>query len=123
MRLRAAVLTLTLCAAGCSSIIGRGSWDPFTPLSQNRVHIVVRNETLGSVTVRALSAGRRVNLGRIEGTARNNFSIPWSSAQDIRFQIELLGGSTHTTAGTLVHPGDQVEILVRDPVQRTTVRR
>ena len=122
MRVLAAVLTLAVLTAGCNTLL-RGNWDPFQSSTGARIRILVTNETPGSVIVHVLSPTRRIPLGTIAGNGRENYSVPWSESQRIRFDIEILGGRTHVTSGSLVRPGDQVEIRVRDPVERSEVRR
>lgn len=122
MRVLTAVLTLAVLTAGCNTLL-RGNWDPFRGSTEPRIRILVTNETPGSVIVQALSPTRRITLGTIDGNGRNNYSIPWSEIQNLRFDIEILGGRTHVTSGLFARPGDQVEIRVRDPIERSEVRR
>ncbi len=122
MRVLTAVLTLAVLTAGCNTLL-RGNWDPFRGSTGAQIRILVTNETPGSVIVHALSPARRITLGTIDGNGRNNYSIPWSELQGLRFQIESPGGSTHVTSSSLARPGDQVEIRVRDPIERSEVRR
>jgi hypothetical protein len=75
------------------------------------------------VSVRALSAGSRVSLGTVDPRSRRAVAIPWNNRDNVRFQLELLAGRSHTTQSLTVGPGDRVELWIGDPVQRSVVRR
>jgi len=85
--------------------------------------IIVDNQNSSDVDVRALAPGRRISLGQVPGRSRTTLSIPWGSTQELRFQIELPTGGTHTTGGVSLPPGARVELIVQDPIQRSVIRR
>ncbi|MSR23209.1 MAG: hypothetical protein EXR92_06685 [Gemmatimonadetes bacterium] len=122
MRRFPAIVAIALCTAGCGTIMGRGDYDPFRSRAETQLHIRVLNDNQSRVTIHVMTLGRRLNIGAVEGNQRSNFSIPWPLAQNIQFQIDILGERTHTTLGILVGPGDQVELRVRDPVSGSEVR-
>jgi len=116
------VLVLLLASlSGCG--IFRSDFDPFESAADRRLSVSVLNENFSTVTVTALAPGRRTVLGRADGSARTGFSIPWSGEGEVRFLLEIAGGPRHTTAPVIMIPGGRLEILVRDPLQQSTVRR
>jgi hypothetical protein len=125
MRIRrlVSVLGLVLLVTGCGALSGRSSWDPFASTQDRQISIRVENPTTADVTVFALSPGRRVELGIVGSRSTQQYRIAWSSTQDIRFQIDPLGGRRHTTPPTGVSPGDRVELWVQQPLERSFVRR
>jgi hypothetical protein len=125
MRIRrlVSVLGLVLLVTGCGALSGRSTWDPFASTQDRQISIRVENPTTADVTVSALSPGRRVQLGTVASRSTQQYRITWSSTQDIRFQIDPVGGRRHTTAPTGVSPGDRVELWVQQPLERSFVRR
>jgi hypothetical protein len=110
---------------GCGFLLsGLEPSDPFASTTERRVSVRVENLTSEDVMVRALGSGRRVEIGRVRARSIQQVSIPWSSFRDIRFQLELTtGGRPHTTLSVPVSPGDQVNLLVGVPLNRSQVRR
>lgn len=110
---------------GCSFLLsGLEPSDPFATTSEQRVSVRVENLTSEDVSVRALGPGRRMELGQIRARTVQQFSIPWTSFRDIRFQLELTtGGRPHTTQAVPVASGDQVNLFVGLPLSRSQVRR
>jgi hypothetical protein len=97
--------------------------DPFRGQAERQLTVRVENTGTEEVSVLALGPGRRTSLGRIQGRSVRQFSVPWSSVQDVRFQIEPLGGRRVTTAGIVVGPGEFIQLVVTQPVDRSYVRR
>ena len=114
---------LAVLLAGCGGLLGRGDWDPFRSAAERQLAVIIFNEHSAHVSIRALSVGRRENLGTVDPRSRRTVAIPWSTRDNIRFQLELLAGRTHTTRSILVAPGDRVELWIAEPVQRSVVRR
>jgi hypothetical protein len=71
----------------------------------------------------AVALGRSVRLGSLTGQSEGSYSLPWTGAADIQFQIAITGGEAHTTERTYVRAGQQLEIWVREPVQESVLRR
>ncbi|TVP47565.1 MAG: hypothetical protein EA350_04760 [Gemmatimonadales bacterium] len=118
------VVAVALVVGGCA-ILGGGitSSDPFRSQAERRLSVRVENVNTDEMTVNALAPGRRHSLGRIPGRSVQQFSIPWASTQDVRFQIEPLRGRRHTTRGVSVGPGESVHLLITQPVERSAVYR
>jgi hypothetical protein len=125
MRIRrfVSVLGLILIVTGCGALAGRSSWDPFASTQDRQISIRVENPTTMDVSVFALSPGRRMELGTVASRSTQQYRITWSLTQDIRFQIDPIGGRRHTTAPTGVSPGDRLELWVQQPLERSFVRR
>ncbi len=120
---RWAVPLILIFVTGCSGLASGGSWDPFAQSSERRLHVRVQNLTTTDVNVHILAPGRRLEVGLVASRSIRDFSIPWSGTQDARFQVEQIAGRRHTTTGVQVGPGERVEVIVQDPLQRTIVRR
>jgi hypothetical protein len=113
-----------LLVGGCAVLSGGiTSSDPFRSQAEQRLSVRVENVNFDDMTVTALSPGRRHSLGRIPGRSTRQYSIPWSSTQEIRFQIEPQTGRRHTTRGVPVGPGEFVSLIITQPVERSVVRR
>lgn len=110
-----------LALSGCAAL-GTAN-DPFRTQSEQQLIIRVENTGVDDVTIHAMGPGRRVSLGRIQGRSIRQFSIPWSSVQDVRFQIEPLGGRRVTTQAVLVGPGEFIQLVVTQPADRSFIRR
>ena len=115
--------TSLLLLAGCAGIVGRGDWDPFRSGDDRRVSVVVVNQNISHVSVVVLAPGRRTSLGTVPGNAREGFSVPWTSRQDIRFELEAVGGERQTTVPLSIAPGERVELIVRSPLRTSSVAR
>lgn len=110
-------------ASGCGFLRGGSNWDPFASQAERRVAIRVENANRSDVQVRVVAAGTRHDLGTIGGRSFRQTSIPWSSSGDLRFEINPIAGRRFTTRGVHVNPGDRVELIVVEPLQRSFVRR
>jgi hypothetical protein len=122
---RALILAATgLLLGGCAALSGGiTSSDPFRSQSERRLSVRIENVYGAEVTVSAIGPGRRHNLGRIQGHSVRQYSIPWFSTQEVRFQIEPETGRRFTTRGVPVGPGEFVSLLITEPVERSIVRR
>jgi hypothetical protein len=117
----AAVLLLV---GGCAALSGGiTSSDPFRSQAEQRLSVRVENIHGDEMTVSAIAPGRRHSLGRIQGRSVQQYSIPWSATQELRFQIEPLTGRRHTTRGVPVAPGEVVSLVITQPVERSLIRR
>jgi hypothetical protein len=101
----------------------RGDYDPFEAAAERRLSVSVLNESFSAVNVTIVASGRRTFLGRAEGNARSGFSIPWSGESEVRFFLEVFGGQRYTTAPVAVVAGRPLEVVIREPLQRSVVRR
>lgn len=87
------------------------------------MHIRVQNTTQSDVVVEAVAGTRRTELGIVDAGRQTQFRMGWSRVQDLRFNVSLIGGRRHITSGVSVGPGDQVELIVLTPLDRSYVRR
>ncbi len=116
--------TLVFLTTGCGALsAGITGSDPFAGHAERRLSVRVDNGNTSDMSVRAIVPGRRVELGRVRARTVQQFSIPWSGHQEVRFQVEPMGGRQHTTNGISVGPGDFVNVVITDPVSRSFVRR
>lgn len=118
-----AMLALGLALSGCGMLRGGSSWDPFASQAERRLAIRVENANQRDVQIRVLAGGTRHDLGTIRSRSFRQTSIPWSSSGDVRFEISAIAGRRFTTQGVRAEPGDRVELIVVDPLQRSFVRR
>jgi hypothetical protein len=115
-------LALVVSTASCGLPGGRGA-DPFARADERSLLIRVQNLNLDDMNVTAVTAGQRYPLGLVNGRSTRHFSIPWSSFEDVRFQIDPVTGRRHTTPGLTVGPGENIELVIQRNVQRSFVRR
>ncbi len=108
---------------GCASLLGRGDWDPFRSGDDRRLRVQVVNQNVASVRVVVVAPGRRVSLGTVAGSTRETFSVPWAGLQDLRFDLEAVGGERYTTPPLSIAPGERVELLVRSTLRQSAVFR
>ena len=115
---------LALVLGGCAALSGGiTSSDPFLASAERRLSVRVENIHQDDMSVRVLGAGRRHDLGRIQGRTVQQFSVPWPSHQEVRFQIEPIVGRRHTTHSVSAGPGERVHLVITQPVERSVVRR
>jgi hypothetical protein len=116
-------LALVVSLSGCGWVLGRGDWDPFASQAERRLSIRVENANRNDVQVRVISGGTRHDLGMVGGRSYRQTSVPWRGTGDVRFEINPIAGRRFTTSGMTVSPGDRVELIVAEPVQRSFIRR
>ncbi len=116
-------LLLALVLSGCGGFAAQSSWDPFASRQDRQIGIRVENPTQRDVSVTAVAPGRRIELGMVGSRSSQQYRIPWSQTQDIRFQLDPIGGRRHITPPTTVSPGDRIEVWLQDPLERSVVRR
>lgn len=117
-----------LVVAGLLSLLGCGLFparlpDPFAGANGDALTIRVENPTREDVEIEVAAAGLRESLGRVSARSRDQFQLPWPGSQEIRFHVNLIAGPRHTTRGVVVGPGDQIEMFIQTPIERTVVRR
>jgi len=123
MTLRVTLVLLVL-LSGCSGLLGRGDWDPFRTADERTLNVTVQNQHLSSVRITVVSPSRRTSVGTVDGGSRSGFSLPWSSMQQLRFELEVPGGARQVTTAIFVAPGDRVELVIRSPLsQSAAIRR
>jgi len=122
---RALVLSaLALVLGGCAALSGGiTASDPFQASAERRLSVRVENIHQDDMSVRVIGAGRRHELGRIQGRTVQQFSVPWPSHQEVRFQIEPIVGRRHTTQSVPAGPGERVYLVITQPLERSVVRR
>lgn len=116
----AIAIIVPLLLSGCG---GGASYDPFAGTAERRVTVRIQNLHNSDVNVVALGPGLRHEIGMVSARAVRQASVPWSGYQDLRFQIEPIGGRRVTTSGVAVGPGERVELIVQSPVERSFIRR
>jgi len=117
----ALLLVLASCAAG-----PRAVGDPFEGgrRSSGRsdepaedIRISVRNSNFNDATIYAVSPGRRRRLGRVDGNGQSEFRVPWNAGNEIRFEIDILGGGRCTTRTISASSGMRLAVII-DSVPR-----
>lgn len=123
MRAALLVMALGLLTAGCGSS-GPPSFrgDPFAPASARSLVVFIENNTLDDVRVEARSPGDRHDLGTVNARTRRQTSVPWSALAELRFQIDPLTGQRATTRGVSVGPGEQVTLVIVEPIEQSFIR-
>lgn len=121
--LRVVALLAVLSLLGCGSVLGRGDWDPFRSADERQLLVVVNNQHDRDVNITITAPGQRSRLGFVPSRSFETYRVNWSRYQEARFVIEPTGGRRHTTGGMSVGPGDRIELVVVNPIQRSFVRR
>jgi glucose dehydrogenase len=121
--LLAASLALLL-VTGCAFLSGGITYDdPFQSQAERRLTVRVENLHSQDVRIVAMAPGRRFPLGQVEPRTVRQFSVAWSRQEEVRFQIEPLAGSRHTTQSVPAGPGDFLWLQVAEPASRSSIRR
>lgn len=115
------VLGVSIAVAACG-LPGRGA-DPFADAGERSVLVRVQNMNLDDMTVTAVAAGRRHELGMINGRSTRHFTVPWSTYDEVRFHIDPATGRRFTTRGVTLGPGESVELVIQHNVRQSFVRR
>ncbi|MGH7475643.1 MAG: hypothetical protein ACRELD_05085 [Longimicrobiales bacterium] len=117
---RAALLALLLVAGllwSCASTRGwRGEAD------EAPIYVHVENQNFNDATIYALVRSQRIRLGQVSGHASDVFAIPYSPT-DVRFLIDLLASRNFTTAGIVVAPGDELQLVITADLSSSRVIR
>ncbi len=120
-----AVGALLLVLASCSTG-SRTSADPFAGRSRapsgsdeagGDIRISVRNSNFNDATIYAVSPGRRRRLGRVDGNGQSEFRVPGNAGNEIRFEIDILGGQRCTTRTISASSGMRLAVII-DSVPR-----
>jgi len=76
------------------------------------IRIEVRNSNFNSGTIYAVRPGSRRRLGRVEGATDGNFKLPWPSANQLQFEVDILGGQGCVTRPVMVDPGQTIQLTI-----------
>lgn len=120
-----ASLVTVLVLAGCSSSGRTSGSDPFSgggggdrPQGRaGQLRVQVQNQNFNEATITARGPGVRRRLGRIGGAESRTFTLPWSTANRLYFEVDLLGGDDCVTNAVDVSPGETVRLVI-DSVAR-----
>lgn len=120
------VLTLLTTAAACSG--GRTRGDPFTRAAQGggaeSLAIEVINRSYSEVTIYALGTVGRNRLGLVPSTTTRRYSIDWrGGAQELRAEIDVVGGAQYTTPPITAYAGDRITLVVERQLRNSYLRR
>ncbi len=115
------VVLVSACAGGQSR--DDSPFDP-SPQSSGRITIVADNLQFNEATLYVLSdGGSRQRIGTVGGKNRATMRADWEGNRELRIEIRLLAGERYTTPGINVSPGERLELMIENPVQRSVVRR
>ena len=85
--------------------------------------LVVKNHNWLDAHVYAVRGGMRTSLGFMTSFGTRKFELPaWATRPGDEFQIlvHLIGGVSYVTPVLSVHPGDVVELVVRNNIDLST---
>lgn len=118
------IAVFALLTAGCSALNSYGfRSDPFTSADDRSVVIYVENTTTQDVRVVARGAGSRHELGTMNANSSRQVSIAWDVYQELRFQVDPVSGRQISVRGVSVGPGERVNFVIVQPLERSFVRR
>lgn len=94
--------------------------DPFAaaPAGENEVRLHVRNLRFHDARLFVVTLGRRRLLGTVTGKRDAAFSIPFDLDQPVHLEIDVLTGPRCTTPTLEVSPGETLELLISDDMER-----
>lgn len=76
------------------------------------IRLYVDNQHFNDATIYALfDGGIPVRLGNVVGKTKEVFSFPYRPGE-LRLQIHLLAGGTHTTEPMQVYRGDELDLVI-----------
>lgn len=118
-----ALAAAVLVSAGCAR--GYGVSNPFEEdaAGPQSLRLFVDNLNFADATLYALGNGGRSRIGSIAGKQRNTFTVPWQTYQEFRVEIDLLAGDRYVTNSVSVGPGDEVQLVIQDPLRGSFLRR
>lgn len=124
--LRVGILVCGLVSAlpACSG--GAGGWSPDHPFRHTtggQVLLEVRNSLEEEVTVRLRSSSVQKEIGRIPPLSTMHLAFPWETFGRVTFQLEPVSGSRYSFPALELRPGDQLELTVERPLERSRIRR
>jgi hypothetical protein len=110
--LRAAALC-TLLVTSLSCAHGRFEEYEADPDSEDArtYELAVQNQNFDDVTLYAVSDGRRMRLGAVNGNARRTFEFRWLY-QTLQIEIDVLAGRRYLTTQMLLQPGDALQLII-----------
>ena len=128
---KAAALAVVVIASSACLAQGRtiGSPDPFSGTSAGRsggsgeISIQVRNSNFNDATVYAVRVGARRRLGRVGGASNATFKIPWTHADRLHFEVDLLASRNCVTNEVIVDPGQTVLLNIETSSRPTSTGR
>lgn len=121
MPLRALLFVTALLIAGCSA---NRIQNPFEGGSatgrQIRVH--VENRDFNEATLYSVSRNPR-RIGTVTGKGSATFPLGWTNTNDLRIRIQVLAGGEYTTNRVSVSPGEEVYLVIAQPLYRSMLRK
>lgn len=113
------LLAAAAAIAGCAAGAGTGA-DPFaggssaggSSASSRVLRIEVENTNFNDARIEARGIGRRQRLGRVPGTRSEVFTMDWTVAAPLYFEVDLLGGERCTTRAIEVAGGQTVRLTI-----------
>lgn len=120
------ILILLTATAGCAGSGSRS--DPFARAGRGpggeRLSLEVINRSYSEATIYALGTVGRDRLGLVPSTTTRDYSIDWSGgAQELRAEIDLVGGNRFVTAPITAYPGDRITLVVERQLRNSYLRR
>jgi len=115
----AAVLGLVVIASAACLAQGRAIGpDPFrgTPAGSSggssEIRVQVRNSNFNEATIYTVRIGSRRRLGRVQGATDASFRVPWPTAAQLHFEIDILASRGCTTQNVIIEPGQTVLLTI-----------
>jgi hypothetical protein len=72
----------------------------------------VRNSNFNESVIYAVRPGTRRRLGRVQGAADGEFTMPWLSTDQLRFEIDILANDRCFTRTVYVEPGQRLLVII-----------
>jgi hypothetical protein len=126
----AVVLAPMACAAGSGSTpdpFAGGSGGATSSQESRQIRIEVQNSNFNEARIEAVPRSRysgdvrgtgfRRRLGRVPGNRSQVFTLDWTTAAPLYFEIDILAGGSCTTRGIEVAGGQTVRVVI-DSVRR-----
>lgn len=118
------LLFAALAATSCAGNLG-GQADPFTRgprAGTGRIQVQVQNLNFNDANVYALRQGQRIRLGTVTGKSDKNFTMDWTFALPLQFEVQLIGGQSCRVREIMVDPGDELWVRIPSELSITPCR-
>ncbi len=111
----ALLITSSACAVGRTTVrdpFGGSSARPRSGGGAAEIRIAVRNSNFNESVIYAVRPGTRRRLGRVQGASDGEFTMPWLSADQLRFEIDILASDRCFTRTVYVEPGQRLLVII-----------
>jgi hypothetical protein len=116
-------LALLFLACGCGGAL-QDTPSPFDERGgTTSLELSVDNQNFNNVRLTVESIRGRRMVGRVSGSSRGTFRIPWAGVHELTIRIEILSGGEYVSNRVTASAGDRLELLVASDPRSSVLRR